>query len=69
MVEEFAASIREGRRPRTDGDAGLRILNILEAAGRSMAGDGELVPVAYAGAAPPDVLDDVLPAAAGRGAR
>jgi predicted dehydrogenase len=69
MVEEFASSIREGRRPRTDGHAGMRILNILEAAGRSMAGDGELVPVAYDGTAPPDVLD-VLPAAAvGRGVR
>jgi predicted dehydrogenase len=43
MVEEFATSIREGRTPRTDGSAGLRILNVLEAAGRSMAGAGQLV--------------------------
>jgi predicted dehydrogenase len=43
MVEEFAASIREERAPRTDGSAGLRILNVLEAAGRSMSRSGELV--------------------------
>ncbi len=33
MVAEFAASIREGRAPRTDGRAGLRVLSVLEAAG------------------------------------
>jgi predicted dehydrogenase len=37
MVEEFADSIRTGRRPRTDGDAGLRVLSVLEAAEESLA--------------------------------
>jgi predicted dehydrogenase len=43
MVQEFAASIREERRPVTDGRAALRILDILDAAGESMAGNGSLV--------------------------
>ena len=33
MVAEFAAAIHEGRRRRTDGRAGLRVLSVLEAAG------------------------------------
>jgi predicted dehydrogenase len=45
MVEEFAASIREERSPRTDGEAGLRILKVLEAAGTSMQENGSLVPL------------------------
>ena len=32
MVTEFADSIRNGRSPRTDGAAGLRVLSVLEAA-------------------------------------
>ena len=32
MVEEFAGAIREERAPLTDGHAGLRVLDILEAA-------------------------------------
>src|SRR4051794_18932599 len=40
MVAELAASIREGRAPRTDGEAGLRILSVLEAAGASMGAYG-----------------------------
>jgi predicted dehydrogenase len=43
MVEEFAASIRAGRAPVTSGDSGLRILQVLEAAGASMAQGGRLV--------------------------
>jgi predicted dehydrogenase len=43
MVTEFAASIREGRRPVTDGTAALRILEVLEAAGDSMSASGGLV--------------------------
>ena len=43
MVEEVAASIREQRPPRTDGEAGLRILNVLEAAGASMQYHGSLI--------------------------
>ena len=48
MVAEFAAAIREGRAPRTDGGAGLRVLSVLEAASESLAADGLLVPVAPA---------------------
>ncbi|WP_448071219.1 Gfo/Idh/MocA family protein [Georgenia yuyongxinii] len=44
MAAEFAASIREHRPPRTDGEAGLRVLNVLEAAGRSLAGNSGLTP-------------------------
>ncbi|ACZ31715.1 oxidoreductase domain protein [Xylanimonas cellulosilytica DSM 15894] len=44
MVEEFAAAIREGRRPRTDGDAGLRVLSVLEAARASLASGRAHVP-------------------------
>lgn len=49
MVEEFAASIRGDRQPRTDGTAGLRILDVLEAAGRSLRRSGELQPLAASG--------------------
>jgi predicted dehydrogenase len=46
MTNEFAASIR-GRRPaRTDGLAGLRVLSVLEAASRSLAGAGRMESVA-----------------------
>lgn len=43
MVAEFASSIRTGRPSRTDGRAGLRVLSVLEAAGRSLAAQGVLV--------------------------
>ena len=43
MVTEFADSIRTGRSPRTDGDAGLRVLSVLEAAATSTASGGGLV--------------------------
>ena len=36
-VEEFAAAIRERRAPRTDGEDGLEVVRVLEAARRSMA--------------------------------
>lgn len=36
MVDEFADAIRERRRPRTDGEAGLRVLAVLEAARSSL---------------------------------
>jgi predicted dehydrogenase len=45
MVSEFAGAIREGRAPRTDGHAGLRVLSVLEAASASLADSGRLVPV------------------------
>jgi predicted dehydrogenase len=47
MVAEFAASIREGRPSRTSGAAGLRVLNVLEAASRSLADNGEQSFVAH----------------------
>ncbi|MFC5911591.1 Gfo/Idh/MocA family protein [Streptacidiphilus monticola] len=43
MVDEFAASIRERRPSRTDGRAGLRVLDILEAASRSLEFRGAVV--------------------------
>ncbi|WP_240181897.1 Gfo/Idh/MocA family oxidoreductase [Nocardioides sp. 616] len=43
MVAEFAASIREQRPSHTDGEAGLRVLRVLEAAARSLASGGALV--------------------------
>src|SRR4029077_19918059 len=43
MVGEFAAGIREGRTPRTDGQAGLRVLSVLEAAATSLRARGALV--------------------------
>lgn len=45
MVEEFAGAIRTGRAPLTDGRSGLRVLEILEAASRSLAEGGALIPV------------------------
>ncbi|GHS87581.1 oxidoreductase [Actinomycetota bacterium] len=45
MVAEFADSIRSHRAPRTDGHAGLRVLDVLEAATRSLAAEGRRVPV------------------------
>ena len=48
MAAEFAASIREVRPPRTDGEAGLRVLAVLEAASRSLADSGSLARVAGA---------------------
>ncbi|MBO1739131.1 Gfo/Idh/MocA family protein [Leifsonia sp. TF02-11] len=59
MAAEFAESIRERRAPRTDGTAGLRVLSVLEAASRSLAGNGAVVPVetvASAAVAPADEL-------------
>jgi len=46
MVAEYAAAIRERRAPRTDGHAGLRVLDVLEAASRSLADGGRLTPIA-----------------------
>jgi predicted dehydrogenase len=45
VVREFAGAIREGRAPATDGAAGLRVLELLEAATTSLARGGALVPV------------------------
>jgi predicted dehydrogenase len=43
MMAEFAAAITEGRPAATDGHAGLRVMTLLEAAGRSLALDGAFV--------------------------
>jgi predicted dehydrogenase len=43
MAQEFAEAIVTRRAPRTDGHAGLRVLDVLDAASRSLATDGELV--------------------------
>lgn len=43
VVEEFASCIRSGRAPLTDGRSGLRVLDILEAASRSMSFHGAVV--------------------------
>jgi predicted dehydrogenase len=48
MVEEFGRAIRTGTPALTDGRAGLRVLGILEAASRSLAEGGAVVPL------PPD---------------
>jgi predicted dehydrogenase len=44
VVEELAAAIRDGRAPRTDAWAGVRVLTVLDAASRSLAEGGGLVP-------------------------
>jgi predicted dehydrogenase len=41
MVRELATAVAERRAPLTDGTAGLRVLNILEAASRSLASGGD----------------------------
>jgi predicted dehydrogenase len=45
VVEEFAASISESRAPLTDGAAGLRVLEVLAAADRSRASQGQAIPL------------------------
>jgi predicted dehydrogenase len=45
VMAEFAECIRTGRASRTDGWSGLRVLDILEAASRSMAFHGSVVPL------------------------
>jgi predicted dehydrogenase len=45
VMAEFAHCIRSGRSSRTDGRAGLRVLDILEAASRSLEFHGSVVPL------------------------
>ena len=47
VVKEFAQCIREGRPALTDGEAGLRVLRILDAAERSIKADGANVRIDY----------------------
>lgn len=49
MAEEFAASIRTGREPLTGGRSGLRVLEILQAASRSLAAGGALIELGEVG--------------------
>jgi predicted dehydrogenase len=46
VMAEFASAIAEGRPPLTDGEAGLRVLTLLEAASRSAERGGDRIPVA-----------------------
>ncbi len=48
VVTEFVASIREARAPATDGRAGLRVLELLEAARTSLATGGVLTDLDHA---------------------
>lgn len=59
MAGEFASSIRDGRPPRTDGVAGLRVLAVLEAASRSLADSGRLAKVDGPAVAPSSPLAEV----------
>jgi predicted dehydrogenase len=45
VMTEFAGAIRDGRSPVTDGSAGLRVLEVLEAASRSLECRRALVPL------------------------
>lgn len=45
VVDEFATAVREGRPPVTDGASGLRVLDILESASRSLEFKGAIVPL------------------------
>ncbi|MFI7643289.1 Gfo/Idh/MocA family protein [Nonomuraea sp. NPDC049400] len=45
VMTEFAAAINNGRAPRTDGRAGLRVLAVLEAAAQSMALGGARIDI------------------------
>ena len=45
VMAEFAEAIRDGRSPVTDGSAGLRVLDVLEAASRSLEYRGAVVPL------------------------
>lgn len=45
MVDEFAAAIRQGRPSRTDGVAGIRVLQVLEASSESLRSGGALIPL------------------------
>jgi predicted dehydrogenase len=45
VMAEFAVCVREGRASRTDGHSGLRVLDVLEAASRSLEFHGAVVPL------------------------
>jgi hypothetical protein len=45
VMTELASAIREQRAPLTDGRAGLRVLDVLDAASTSLAYHGSVVPL------------------------
>jgi len=45
-VQEFASAIKAGRKPLTDGEAGLKVVRILETATESMARRGQVLEIA-----------------------
>ena len=47
MVTEFAAAITEHRAPLTDGESGLRVLRVLEAATASLGDGGRMIDVSH----------------------
>jgi len=53
VVAEFLDSINQGRKPLTDGNAGLRVVRLLEAAQQSMKNGGQAVTLAAAAQATP----------------
>jgi predicted dehydrogenase len=63
MATEFAGSIREHRPARTDGEAGLRVLSVLEAASRSLAAAGSMSAVEQSAEQQVEVLPVEAPAA------
>jgi predicted dehydrogenase len=52
VVAEFLDSIRGKRRPLTDGEAGLRVVRVLEAAQQSMKNGGQIKRLSSAASAP-----------------
>jgi predicted dehydrogenase len=46
-VEDFLQALQEGRKPRVDGYAGLRVVRVLEAAQKSMESGGEAVKLTW----------------------
>lgn len=54
VVAELAEAIRDRRAPQTDGHAGLRVLDVLESATRSLADGGRTVPVVRPAPVPVD---------------
>jgi predicted dehydrogenase len=52
VVREFASAVWEERRALTDGESGLRVLRVLEAASLSLTNGGSLVPLKLGGQRP-----------------
>jgi predicted dehydrogenase len=45
MVRHFAECVGQGKTPLSDGEAGLRVVRILEAAQRSIKSEGARIPL------------------------